>query len=179
MVNVGGWTPAFAYERLSLLDREHGLGLCVVQRRRLDPGVRELRSGRRGSSGTSGLCIRSLLHPRQPQLNGEARRLPLEYEVVGIFTLFDGGSVVQVVSLVRASLEYLAMDTFSYVSAPGRLAAEGRWQWRSLRPPCLRSWCSLRLSHCTPDAVPLVPVQLQSMELPATTVGEWWRHQSL
>ena len=35
--------------------------------------------------------------------------------------------------------------------------------------PCLRSWCSLRLSHCTPDAVPLVPVQLQSMELPATT----------
>ena len=111
MVNVGGWTPAFAYERLSLLDREHGLGLCVVQRRRLDPGVRELRSGRRGSSGTSGLCIRSLLHPGQPQLNGEARRLPLGYgEVVGIFTLFDGGSVVQVVSLVRASLEYLAIE---------------------------------------------------------------------
>ena len=37
MVSVGGWTPAFAHERLSLLDREHGLGLCVVQRRRLDP----------------------------------------------------------------------------------------------------------------------------------------------
>ena len=26
---------------------------------------------------------------------------------------------------------------------------------------------------------PVVLVQLQSMELPATTVGEWWRHHSL
>ena len=29
------------------------------------------------------------------------------------------------------------------------------------------------------DTVPLAPVQLQSMELPATTVGEWWRRHSL
>ena len=33
-------------------------------------------AARRGGSGTSGLCIRSLLHPGQPQLNGEARRPP-------------------------------------------------------------------------------------------------------
>ena len=26
---------------------------------------------------------------------------------------------------------------------------------------------------------PLVPVQVRSMELPATAVGEWWRHHSL
>ena len=138
------------HERLTQLDREHGLGLCVVQHRRLDPGVRELRSGRRGSSGTSGLCIRSLLHPGQPQLNGEARRLPLGYgEVVGIFTLFDGGSVVQVVSLVRVSLEYLAIDTFSYVSAPGRLAADERWQWRSSPVPRWRQSLSWSLHACT------------------------------
>ena len=143
------------HERLTQLDREHGLGLCVVQRRRLDPGIRELLLGRRGGSGTSGLC---LLHPGQPQLNGEARRPPLGYgEVVGIFSLFDDGSVVQVVSLVRTSLEYLAIDTFSYVSAPGRLAAEGRWQWRSspvafLTPHAGARWrqsLSLSLHACT------------------------------
>ena len=36
----------------------------------------------------------------------------------------------------------------------------------------------LRLSR-TPDMVPSVPVQLRSMELPAPTVGEWWRRHSL
>ena len=145
------------------------------QRRRLDPGVRELRSGRRGSSGTSGLCIRSLLHPGQPQLNGEARRLPLGYgEVVGIFTLFDGGSVMQVVSLVRASLEYLAIDTFSYVCAPGRLAAEGRWQWRSSPVAFLMPHAGGSHFRC-----PCTPVQLRSSELPATTVGESSRGGSL
>ena len=146
-----------------------------MQRRRLDPGVRELRSGRRGSSGTSGLCIRSLLHPGQPQLNGEARRLPLGYgKVVGIFTLFDGGSVVQVVSLVRASLEYLAMDTFSCVSAPGRLAAEGRWQWRSSPVAFLMPHAGGSHFRC-----PCTPVQLRSSELPATNVGESSRGGSL
>ena len=56
--------------------------------------------------------------------------------------------MVQVVSLVRASLEYLAIDTFSYVSAPGRLAAEERWQWRSSPVAFLTPhwWQSLSLS---------------------------------
>ena len=31
----------------------------------------------------------------------------------------------------------------------------------------------------TPDAVPLVPVQVRSSELPATTVGEWRRRRFL
>ena len=96
--NVGGWTPAF----------ENFVQVVVV--------VLGLRVFASEACFTLG----------QPQLNGEARRSPVGYgEVVGIFTLFDDGSVVQVVSLVRASLEYLAIDTFSYVSAPGRLAAEG------------------------------------------------------
>ena len=33
------------HEQLTQLDREHSLGVCVMQRRRLDPGIRELLSG--------------------------------------------------------------------------------------------------------------------------------------
>ena len=34
--------------------------------------------------------------------------------------------------------------------------------------------------HAISDAFPSsVPVQFRSMELPATTVGEWWRRHSL
>ena len=82
-------------------------------------------------------------------------------------------SVVQVVSLVRAFLEYLAIDNFWYVSAPGRLAAEGRWQWRS-SPVALTPHAGGSHFRC-----PCTPVHLRSSELPATTVGESSRGGSL
>ena len=42
---------------------------------------------------------------------------------------------------------------------------EGRWQWRSLRPLALPSFVArfAPLCCCTPDAVPLFPVQRQSI----------------
>ena len=52
----------------------------------------------------------------------------------------------------------------------GDLPLMATWADGGGMPPVVRS---------TPDAVPLVPVQLQSMELPATTVGEWRRHYFL
>ena len=50
---------------------------------------------------------------------------------------------------------------------------------RFVRSPCLPSWRGLRLLYVTPDAVPLFPVQQQSIELPATTVGACRRRHSL
>ena len=64
--------------------------------------------------------------------------------------------------------------------------AEGRWQWRSLRPLALPSFVARSAPpRCTSDAVTLafvsllVPVQRWSIELPATTVGECRRRHSL
>ena len=69
---------------------------------------------------------------------------------------------MQVVSLVRVSLECLATHTFSYVSTPGRLAAEERWQWRSSPVPFLTAYAGGNHFRC-----PCTPVQSQSSELPS------------
>ena len=58
---------------------------------------------------------------------------------------------------------------------------------RFVHSPCLPSWRGLRSPplRCTSDAVLFafvsltVPVQRQSIEFPATTVGECWRRHSL
>ena len=54
--------------------------------------------------------------------------------------------------------------------------SRGGWQWRSLRSLALPSFL-----RRTPDTAlaPFVPVQSQSTELPATTVGEWRRRHTL
>ena len=68
---------------------------------------------------------------------------------------------------------YGGLFTLMYTSAPGPSGDRGEWQWRTVVA------AQTAPSRRTPDTVPFVPVQLQSMELPATTVGEWWRRHSL
>ena len=69
-------------------------------------------------------------------------------------------------------LKYILTDALNYEKAPSsHRGAEGTWRWlRFLVVPVLRR---------TTVTVPLVPVQMRSMELPATTVGEWRRRHSL
>ena len=76
--------------------------------------------------------------------------------------------------LVRVFLEFVHWDTLMFAIAPGLSGGRGEMAM-AVASPARRAL----FLHSTPDAVPLVPVQLQSMELPATTVGEWWRHHSL
>ena len=60
-----------------------------------------------------------------------------------------------------------------FASSPGPFGDRGdtpQWGPRLGLQPAVRSMS---------ETVPLVFVQLQSLELPATTVGKWWRHHSL
>ena len=50
--------------------------------------------------------------------------------------------------------------TLNFARSLASPEAEGRWQWRSLRPLALPSFVArFAPLRCTPDAVPLVPVQ--------------------
>ena len=69
-------------------------------------------------------------------------------------------------------IEYLATLILKFESAPSsHRGAKGRWRW-------LRLLVALLWRHTSYD-VPLVLAQRQSIELPATTVGEWRRRLSL
>ena len=75
---------------------------------------------------------------------------------------------------VHVLMDFLAVFTLKYIKAPGPSGDRGGWPWRaSPVVPSLR-----RIS----DIVPLVPARctvVRSMELLATTVGEWRRRHSL
>ena len=72
------------------------------------------------------------------------------------------------------SFQYVAIETLTFLKAPGpfwgsRGDGNGGRCVRSLCPPF-----TPYTRHC-----PLVPVQSQPTELPATIVWEWWRRHSL
>ena len=74
---------------------------------------------------------------------------------------------------VRVFLEYLAIDALKYSRAPDLARGRGdtpRWGLMAGSAAC----CTTYIRH-----FPLVPVQRQSNELPATTVGECRRRHSL
>ena len=166
----------------------------TVCRRRLDPGVRELRSGLAWKI-VARFCSLYPFSPTLPHHIFLSWVLPLcssrslcrsswwfwdfgSLHQEACFTLGShssmvklvvplrvcGGcrhlhalrrrSVVQVVSLVWAFLEYLAMDNFRYVGAPGRLAAEGGGGNGAPRP--------LPSSRRTPAVTFVVPARLYS-----------------
>ena len=60
--------------------------------------------------------------------------------------------------------KFLIADTMNLARAPGLPSeAEGRWPWRGLAACYIRRFPFL-----------LSLFSFRSMELPATTVGEWW-----
>ena len=91
--------------------------------------------------------------------------------------LFSGISWFEVVAWYLVSwlfvfLKYMFTDALKFEKAPSsHRGAEGTWQWLRL---LVVSFLASYTRHG-----PLVPVQRQSTELPATTVGEWRRRHSL
>ena len=75
---------------------------------------------------------------------------------------------------VQVLIEFVFWALLMLAVAPGLSGGRGEMAMAVALPARLALFLP-----STRYAVPLVPVQLQSMELPATTVGEWWRHHSL
>ena len=96
-------------------------------------------------------------------------------ERIGELLYCSGASLLLRHLLVRVFLEYLATDLLKFARTPGPSGDRGAmplmaaWGWLRGMPPAVR-----RKSD-----IPLVPVQRWSIELPATTVGEWRRRHSL
>ena len=85
-----------------------------------------------------------------------------------------GASGTQWYAVVRVFLEYMDIDALKYARAPDPL-----WGSRGMAMAVAASARLALLLRSTSDAVPLVPVQIQSTERPATTVGESSRGGSL
>ena len=75
---------------------------------------------------------------------------------------------------VQVLIEFVFWALLMFAMAPGLSGGRGEMAMAVASPARL-----VLFLRSAPHAVPLVPVQLQSMELSATTVGEWWRHHSL
>ena len=123
--------------------------------------------------------LRAIRVPQSPSglgaLVGLRHQLPVRRHVclrgpthVHSSTVF-GYAVVPSPGILWYSLKYLITDAMNFVRATGLpWEAEGRWRWRGLAASYTRYF-------------PFLPslYRFRSMEMPATTVGDWWRRNSL
>ena len=82
---------------------------------------------------------------------------------------------------VQAIIEFVYWLFLNFASAPGLSGGRGEMAMAVASSARLAFLRGAVCACCTPYTrrFPLVPVQRWSMELPATTVGEWWRRHSL